>query len=183
MGTTTPHRWRPVTHTPVHVRYEAATHAVSIAGDAHEDQIADFILGGLERLIEFLVSAEVVAAGAPGTLYAPELADEIEHLEAVVPIAAPLGIPPAERQVRLTEVPAAWVAVLVHAGDYASMGETYRTLGAWVARHAEPSGERIREWYTVSPLNTSTTDEFRTEIAWPITAPPGASRGGRRPEA
>jgi len=60
--------------------------------------------------------------------------------------------------------------VLVHAGDYASMADTYRTLGPWVARHAAPSGERIREWYRVAPWDTEDVEALRTEIAWPIVA-------------
>jgi len=58
----------------------------------------------------------------------------------------------------------------VHAGDYGSMADTYRTLGAWVARQAAPSGERIREWYRVAPWDTEEVGALRTEIAWPIVA-------------
>ena len=87
----------------------------------------------------------------------------------------PVGVPSTERDVGVGEVPGAWVAVLMHPGDYATMGDTYRTLGAWVARNAEPSGERIREWYVVSPLDTETPSEWRTEIAWPIKAPANAT--------
>jgi hypothetical protein len=45
---------------------------------------------------------------------------------------------------------------------------SYRTLEAWVAGHAEPSGERIREWYRVAPWDTQDPAAHRTEIAWPI---------------
>ena len=77
------------------------------------------------------------------------------------------------------EVPAARVAVLVHTGDYDTIGDTYRTLGAWVARHAEHAGERVREWYVIGPLDADDPSEYRTEISWPITTtslrPAGAS--------
>ena len=68
----------------------------------------------------------------------------------------------------LGEVPTARVAVLVHTGDYDTIGDTYRTLGAWVARHAEHAGERVREWYVIGPTDTDDPTEFRTEISWPI---------------
>jgi len=88
-----------------------------------------------------------------------------------VPIASPIAIPRSSRSdVVLGEVPAAHTAVLVHAGDYATMADTYRTLGAWVAHHAAPSGERIREWYRVAPWDTREVAALRTEIAWPITS-------------
>jgi len=50
------------------------------------------------------------------------------------------------------------------------MTETCRTLGAWIARHAEPGGERIHEWYTVAPWDTNDATAYRAEIAWPIKA-------------
>jgi effector-binding domain-containing protein len=173
-----------VTHTPVHVRYENAVDTVSIADNVAEAQFASFIVGSLERLNTFLESVEVAPAGPPGTLYTPEIPDDIEYVEAVVPIPAPLGVPASERDIVVGEVPGSWVAVLVHPGDYGSMGDTYRTLGAWVARNAEPSGERIREWYIVSPLDTDNPSEFRTEIAWPIkplAEAPTPRRGGSPP--
>jgi effector-binding domain-containing protein len=68
----------------------------------------------------------------------------------------------------LGEVPTARVAVLVHTGSYDTIGDTYRSLGAWVARHAEHAGERVREWYVVGPTDTDDPDELRTEISWPI---------------
>jgi DNA-binding transcriptional MerR regulator len=162
----------PVTHTPVHVRYDAALHTVRIAGNVPEEQFGSFILGSLQRLRAFLDTTEVAPSGPPGALYTAEIPDEVEHVEALLPIAAAVGVPPAEHQVGIGEVPGAWVAVLVHAGDYDSMADTYRTLGAWVARNARPSGERIREWYLVSPFDTDDPAELRTEIAWPIDGPP-----------
>lgn len=166
----------PVTHTPVHVRYERPVDSVSLSADLSEAQFGAFILGSLERMLGFLESVEVPPAGPPGTLYTSEIPDDIEHVEALIPIAAPVGVPASEREITVSEVPGAWVAVLVHPGDYATLADTYRTLGAWVARNAEPSGERIREWYIVSPLDTDNAAEFRTEIAWPILpSPAGAS--------
>ena len=94
--------------------------------------------------------------------------DEGEPAEACISLAGPVVLPRAARVVMLGEIPAARVAVLVHAGDYASIGDTYRTLGAWVARHAAPSGERIREWYRVGPWDTTDAAASRTEISWPI---------------
>jgi len=89
-------------------------------------------------------------------------------VEAFLPISQPIAVPRSARDISLGEVPATRAAVLVHAGDYAAMVDTYRTLAAWVARHAEPSGERIREWYRVAPWDTDDVVAFRTEISWPI---------------
>jgi DNA-binding transcriptional MerR regulator len=159
----------PVTHTPVHVREEPATHALSVRGKVRDADFGDWVMRALNQLFAVAEGAEVPLAGVAGTLYDPEiLDDEGEAVEAFVPIAAPIAIPRSDREVVLAEVPAVHTAVLVHAGDYASMADTYRTLGAWVARHAAPSGERIREWYRVAPWDTDDVAALRTEIAWPI---------------
>jgi hypothetical protein len=156
----------PVTHTPVHVRHEPATHSLFMRARVKPVDFGDWVLAALQRLFEVAQAAEVPLAGVAGTLYEPEIEDdEGEAIEAFVPIAEPIVVP---RGIGLGEVPAVQTAVLVHAGDYGSMSDTYRTLGAWVARNAEPTGERIREWYRVAPWDTDDVAAFRTEIAWPI---------------
>ena len=125
----------PVTHTPVHVRLDPARDTVRIAGVVTEAEFADWLAWAFDRLSTFLTEVGATPAGPAGGLYAAELADDgIEEVEAFVPIAEPLVVPPRERDVSIGEVPAARVAVLVHAGDYDSIADTYRTLGAWVAR-------------------------------------------------
>jgi DNA-binding transcriptional MerR regulator len=156
----------PVTHTPVHVRHEPAAHSLFMRARVKPVDFGDWVLGALQTLFDVAQAAEVPLAGVAGTLYEPEIEDdEGEAIEAFVPIAEPIAVP---RGVGLGEVPAVQTAVLVHAGDYGSMSDTYRTLGAWVARNAQPSGERIREWYRVAPWDTEEVGAFRTEIAWPI---------------
>jgi DNA-binding transcriptional MerR regulator len=159
----------PVTHTPVHVRVEPAVDTLLIRGKVTEAEFADWVGSVFEMLFGVVHQTEVQLAGAPGVLYDPEIVDEEgEAVEAFVPIAEPIAPPRSAREVSLGELPAVQTAVLVHAGDYASMADTYRALGAWVAGHAEPSGERIREWYRVAPWETPAVAEYRTEIAWPI---------------
>jgi DNA-binding transcriptional MerR regulator len=161
----------PVTHTPVHVREESAVHTLSVRGRVKEADFEHWVSDALQQLFELAERAEVPLAGVAGTLYDPEIVDdEGESVEAFLPIASPIAIPRSWRpSVVVGEVPAAQAAVLVHAGDYGTMADTYRTLGAWVARHAAPSGERIREWYRVAPWDTEDIAALRTEIAWPIT--------------
>ena len=159
----------PVTHTPVHVRLEPARDTVRIAGVVTEAEFADWLAWAFDRLATFVTEMGATPTGPAGGLYAAELADDgIEEVEAFVPIAEALVVPQRERDVSIGEVPAARVAVLVHAGDYDSIADTYRTLGAWVARNAEHAGERVREWYVVGPTDVDDPKSFRTEIAWPI---------------
>jgi DNA-binding transcriptional MerR regulator len=161
----------PVTHTPVHVREERARDAVCVRGEITADEFVPWLTVSFRRLTDVLARAGVQAAGPPGLLCDAEiLDDDVERVEACVPVAAAFDVPAVEPDLTLGEVPAARVAVLVHAGDYTSMPDTYRTLGAWVARNAAHSGERIREWYTLGVLDGDDASAYRTEIAWPILA-------------
>jgi effector-binding domain-containing protein len=159
----------PATHTPVHIRDEAAVDTLRITARIGEAELAAWLGSAFERLSGVLDAAGVAPVGYPGTLYDAEIADELENAEAFIPVAAPFVVPSADRGVSLGEVPAARVAVLVHAGDYESMADTYRSLGAWVSRHAHNAGERLREWYVVGPGDVDDPALYRTEISWPIT--------------
>jgi DNA-binding transcriptional MerR regulator len=159
----------PTTHTPVHVRTEEATQTVRIRGEVEPDGFAEWMGWAFGELTSFLDRARVAPSGSVGALYAAELADDgPETAEAFVPVAGSLVVPARERHVTLGEIPTALVAVLVHVGDYDAIGDTYRTLGAWVAQHAEHAGERVREWYVVGPPEADDPAQFRTEISWPI---------------
>jgi DNA-binding transcriptional MerR regulator len=170
----------PTTHTPVHVRVEEAVDTVRVRGDVAGDEFAEWLARSYDELDRFLDRHGVAAAGPHGGLYAAELVDDgPEPAEAFVPIGAPLAVPAGEHHVSLGEVPRARVAVLVHVGDYGTIGDTYRSLGAWVARHAQHAGERVREWYVIGPSDATDPIEYRTEISWPITSatqPEGAPR-------
>ena len=107
--------------------------------------------------------------GSPGTLWAAEiLLDEPERVEAFIPIGEAIAIDSSDPEIAVGEIPAASVAVLMHTGEYTAMHDTYRTLGAWVARNARYRGGRIREWCVVGPGRVAPS-AYRTEIAWPIT--------------
>ena len=161
----------PTTHTPVHLRREAATQSVRITGLVEPDDFGDWMAWAFGELGEFLLRAGVEPSGPPGGLYAAELADDgPESAEAFLPVDTSVMVPASERNVAVGEVPATRAAVLVHTGDYDTIGDTYRSLGAWVARHAEHAGERVREWYVIGPGDADDPAEYRTEISWPISS-------------
>ena len=87
-----------------------------------------------------------------------------------MPVGTPMALPDERGRVVVSEVPAARVAVLVHAGGYETIADSYRTLGAWVAHHATPAGQPVREIYVVSFGETDDPARFRTEIHWPLAA-------------
>jgi DNA-binding transcriptional MerR regulator len=158
-----------VTHTPVHVRDEPATDTIRIACDVQTSDFVGWVIEAFDRLFRFARDLEIPITGPPGGLFQPQIADEcFEHVEIFLPIGAPIEIPYGTREISLGEAPAARVAVLVHAGGYDTIGETYRVLGTWVARNATHKLERVREWYVVGPAPGRDSSAFRTEIAWPV---------------
>jgi len=161
----------PVALTPVHVVDEPARHTLRMTRTVTDDELWPWLEHAHQRILAHLATAGIEPAGAPSALYLPELAEDgIEDVEAFVPLARPLAVIDGDPDLSLGEVPAARTAVLVHSGDYETIGETYRVLGTWVARHATPSGERIRERYLAGPSVASDRDAYRTEIAWPVTS-------------
>jgi DNA-binding transcriptional MerR regulator len=160
---------QPAVHTPVHVRDEPHAHTLAVRGRVNEANFAQFLDAAYSRLAVAADRLAVEPIGPPGALYPPEISDDgDDDVEAYIPLARPVALASPLNGVVNSEVPAARVAVLVHAGDYDTIGDTYRSLGTWVAQHAEPLPIPVREVYVVSYGETDDTSRFRTEIHWPI---------------
>ncbi len=65
-------------------------------------------------------------------------------------------------------VPAAELAVIVHAGSHADVDRAYGALAAHVTSHALQVPGPIREYYLVGRRDTPEESAWRTEIGWPI---------------
>jgi len=165
------------THTPAHVRTDPAEHTLRIRAVVDMTTFDVWIERAFRLLAIAVATSGAERTGPPGALYGEVLDDEPEPVEAFVPIAEPVALTRAS-EVGVGELPQRTVAVLVHAGRYDTLMDTYRSLGAWVARHAEHAGERVRERYVVSAADTADSAAWRTEIAWPIVDPvsPGTAR-------
>jgi DNA-binding transcriptional MerR regulator len=160
---------QPAAHTPVHVRDEPHVHTLAVRGRVNEENFAQFLDEAYRRLNLAAERLGVAAIGPSGALYPPEISDDgDDDVEAYVPLARPVALSVSGDGVVNSEVSAARVAVLVHAGGYDTIADTYRSLGAWVAEHADPLPVPVREIYVVSYGETDDTSRFRTEIHWPI---------------
>ena len=158
----------PALHTPVHVRDEPACHALMRDGGVDVGMFAAFLEESFALLADVVDGLGTQPVDVPGGLYSHEIADDIvEHVTAYLPIAEPIEVP-RRLGVRLGEIPATKVAVAVHLGGYTDIGDTYRHLGRWVAVHATPRSQPVRERYLVSA--PSPEPEYCTEIQWPVEA-------------
>ncbi len=152
----------------VHVRTVEHRHALAIRDRMPVEGFAPFFAQAYPRLAGAMASIGVAPAGPPSALFAPELHDSAdEPAVAIVPIVEAVAPPPGSG-IDLIEVPAVTAAVAVHRGPYDTIGDTYASLGEWVAYHARASDEWVRECYLVSYEQTTDHRQFRTEIHWPI---------------
>ncbi|MGL5860336.1 MAG: MerR family transcriptional regulator [Phycicoccus sp.] len=168
---------RPAFQTPAHVRDEPGRHLLAIrrlVEHPGHDGYATFLAEAYPLLHEGGRRLGAEPAGAPGALYPPKVEGGPEVVTAFVPIARPVVLDDDAIAAAIVNhrSAATTVAVLTHRGAYAAMGDTYRQLGAWVARHAHPLDRPVCETYIVSADEATgrllPDDDLRTEIAWPI---------------
>jgi DNA-binding transcriptional MerR regulator len=161
----------PALHTGVFRRHDPARMVLAFAGDPPESDLATFMITAATRLLDAVTESGAVVDGPFGASF-PPLDDDVQSVEAFVPVASAPLLSPATRAVgvRVAELPATDVAVLMHRGAYDTLLEAYLELGAWVASEADPSDLPVREYYLVSLFDTSDPDELRTEVCWPLHA-------------
>lgn len=164
----------PSLATPVHVRVEPATHALAISGVAAEDDYSTFLDDAYARLWGALEALGATMGGPSGARYPTAVELTENPIEAFLPITAPVVIDEALHAtgIELVLLPEATCAVASHVGSYATIGDTYRQLGSWVARTSSSIDQPVREHYVVSVDPASgqllPDDQLRTEIAWPV---------------
>jgi len=146
--------------------------ALALFADVEREQIGQWCAESYPRLMQSLGRLGAVPTGAGGALYGPGwFEDGGGRVTAFVPIEsgrtelATKGVP---GRVYLTAVPAARMAVAVHAGSYGDLDLTYGVLGRQVLDRGIGAEGPLREYYLVSLGDTSDQDELRTEVCWPI---------------
>jgi len=108
----------------------------------------------------------VSASGPAGGIYTSELFST-ERGEATIFVPSATEVQRLGR-VAPVVVPAAELAVIVHAGSHTDVDRAYGALGTYVASHALQVDGPIREYYLVGRRDTPDEDAWRTEIGWPI---------------
>lgn len=128
----------------------------------------------LDRLVEFMGAAYpdlaaqagregLAVCGPAGALYPGDDWDAT-----AVTVTAYLPVVGEARPPQRLTLPGGRFAVALHEGSFATIGDTYRGVGAWLARGAYAARLDIRETYLVGPGDTLDEDAQRTEIAWPL---------------
>ncbi len=155
------------------------TSAAAITETIDITDAAAWYQGALGELFATLAAQGIEPTSAAGGIFSNELfTDE----RGVATVFVPCG--PEVRhlgRVEATIVPAAELAVIVHAGALEGVDRAYGTLGAYVAEHALAVDGPLREYYAVGADETTDATSWRTEIGWPIFATnPAVNLGGSR---
>jgi len=152
----------------VAVREFAPTAAIVTTGRAGYSSIEEWCDDAFGRLYGHLAASGAAPAGPGSANYTQEFyAEDLGDVRAWVPVAHEL---PAGEDITFTSIPGGRHAVFIHHGDFVDFDLSYGLLGRWVATHAESlAGAAVREHYVIGPADSTSPEDWRTEICWPIT--------------
>lgn len=159
--------------TPVHVQRVESTLALTTTADVAGPDMWAWLEHAVDQL-QTVAGERAVVGAVPGALYGPSLDDEDhEVITAFVPIDATFLVPPGAHPMVIDDLPRCDVAVLAHPGGFDGIGDTYRLLGAWVARNAAAHPHLpVRELYHALARDAREPDTI--EIQWPLPGDPVA---------
>ncbi|HZS40408.1 MAG TPA: GyrI-like domain-containing protein, partial [Polyangia bacterium] len=142
------------------------THALAISERVRHPGILSWWRAAFLEIRDAMRALGVEAEGPGGGLYHTELFSEDEGDATVfVPVRGPVRT--VGRAAPIV-IPAAELAVTVHAGSHDDIDRTYGALGAYVQEHELGLDGPIRESYLVDRFQTGAAAEWRTEIGWPV---------------
>jgi DNA-binding transcriptional MerR regulator len=157
---------RPATPIAVTYRSVPATPALAVAGTVRRDDMAGWWSAAVDELRAAVRAHDLRTTGAIGGLFDAELfAEDRGRAVLFVPLEREAA---AAGRARSYLVPAAELAVTVHAGPHTDIDRTYGALGSHVTEHELAVDEPVRETYLCYRKDTEDTSRWRTEIAWPV---------------
>jgi DNA-binding transcriptional MerR regulator len=158
---------RPSVPIDVELRSVRETPALAVAETVAAEDSVDWWLSAFDEIYGTLARLGAAPVGPSGALFPGEFYEvEKADLVAFVPLAAPVRS--GSERARPFTVPAAELAVAVHAGSFSDIDRTYGELGVFVNKQAIGVEGPIREYYLVSPRDTAEEEQHRIEVAWPV---------------
>lgn len=151
--------------TDIKVRDRSVTTVLSKRRNVRVSEIGGVISTAFGEVYAYLGARQVPATEPPFIIYhgAPGPGDAPFEIEICAPIRRPID-PPAGWQ--LVELPPGPFASTVHIGPYATLGETYDRLHAWLPAHGYALAGAPREVYLSEP--STPPAETRTVVEFPV---------------
>ena len=159
---------RPAPPVAVEHRSVALQHGLGIRERVPAPDLDAWWEAAFRELDATLAAASVRPAGPRAALYPAEFFElGAGEVVAYIPVTAPVPGPVPGRAAVL-EIPAAELAVAVHAGTLADVDQTYGALGIYVAEREIGVDGPIREHYLITPFDTDDESDLVTEVCWPV---------------
>jgi DNA-binding transcriptional MerR regulator len=157
---------RPKVPGPIEHRTVARTPSAGIQETVDREDALAWWRGALGELQATIQAQALSPTGASGGLYASEIFQYGRGQATVfIPIDGP--VKPIGRVIQLV-IPEAELAIARHDGSLIDIDLTYGELGAYVMKHEISLDGPLRENYLRGFLDTPNSDEWETEIGWPI---------------
>lgn len=155
-------------HASVEFRSLPPTNSIAIRERVHLESFDAWWTEAFGELHREAVRSRLSRSGPDGALYPNEwFEEEVGEVVAFMPVAGYIKVGHARRSQAFV-VPAAELAVLLHRGPFSDLDQTFGALGTFVFERAIAVDGPIREYYVVSPFDTSDEASLQTEVAWPI---------------
>ncbi len=153
--------------TEVKVRNRDALTVLSRRRNVTLADIGTTVGTALGEVYHHLEALGVRATDAPFVMYhgMPGPENGPFEIEICAPLPRPVDPPP---EWRLVELPAGLFASVVHEGSYATLGETYESLGAWIPAHEYVVAGPPREVWLSGP--STPPEQTRTVVEFPVEA-------------
>lgn len=145
-------------------REYVAQPALFVRARASREQLGDAIGRCLGRVLAHVQSAGLTPGGPPFTRYPSGGRDEIV-IEAGLPLAAPSA---GQGEVEAGYLHGGPVVVALHAGSYETLSQSYAAIERFVDARGLRTAGSPWESYLTDPAQTPNTDDWRTEIYWPV---------------
>jgi DNA-binding transcriptional MerR regulator len=159
----------PVDAVPVAIEHRRmmATPAAAVREVIDVRDASAWYQGALGELYGLLAAQKIAPAGPGGAIYANDLFTH-ERGEATIFVPCDQTVRDTGR-VSAVVVPEVELALTVHTGPHSSeIDRAYGSLASYVTNHALGVEGPIREYYVIGPHETTDSDQWRTEIGWPI---------------
>jgi DNA-binding transcriptional MerR regulator len=153
---------------PVEYRRTPAIRAVAIRAVVDWDDTEQWLSDALAELDRAADASPGARAGVDAALYGAEFFEA--HTGEVTAFVHVRGAMATTGRVEQVEIPAANLAVSVHAGPFSDLDQAYGALGTFVAERVLAADGPIREHYLVTEDDTADPGAWRTEVCWPIRA-------------
>ena len=151
-----------MTHSPIDVEERVPQPAAVVRAHVTLAELPEFLGGVYAEVVAQLGAQHSAPSGPPFARYTPT-GDDGFDVEAGFPATGEVS--PAGRVVP-TSLPGGTVVTSVHRGDYATLGETYADISAWLPDHGYAVADAPWESY----LDEPGVAEPRTLVAFPVHA-------------